>query len=93
MTRHKFPKKRAHTPEDEDSAQEQALKPSKKAKGEKSGKTAEAEGPFWEVCVTLLSILCAAMMLSSTLVQTLTRIPSSCHPSVASTSQSSTTLF
>ncbi|KAJ9137414.1 PC4-domain-containing protein [Coniochaeta hoffmannii] len=49
MTRHKFPKKRAHTPEDEDSAQEQALKPSKKAKGEKSGKTAEAEGPFWEL--------------------------------------------
>lgn len=48
----KFSKKRAHTPEDDDSAEEQTLKPSKKVKGDKSGKTADAEGPFWEVCRT-----------------------------------------
>jgi hypothetical protein len=46
----KFSKKRAHTPEDDESAGEQTLKPSKKAKGEKSGKTTDADGPFWEVC-------------------------------------------
>lgn len=45
----KFSKKRAHTPEDDESAEEQTLKPSKKAKGDKSGKTTDAEGPFWEV--------------------------------------------
>lgn len=46
----KFPKKRAHTPEDDESAEDQALKPFKKAKGDKSGNTADAEGLFWEVC-------------------------------------------
>ncbi|KAH8910972.1 PC4-domain-containing protein [Coniochaeta sp. PMI_546] len=45
----KFSKKRAHTPEDDDSAEEQTLKPSKKVKGDKSGKTTDAEGPFWEL--------------------------------------------
>ncbi|KAB5539565.1 transcriptional Coactivator p15-domain-containing protein [Coniochaeta sp. 2T2.1] len=45
----KYSKKRAHTPEDDESAEEQTLKPSKKAKGDKSGKTTDAEGPFWEL--------------------------------------------
>jgi len=45
----KFAKKRAYTPEDDESAEEQTLKPSKKSKGDKSGKTTDAEGPFWEV--------------------------------------------
>ncbi|OIW28882.1 PC4-domain-containing protein [Coniochaeta ligniaria NRRL 30616] len=45
----KVSKKRAHTPEDDNSAEERSLKPSKKAKGDKSGKTTDAEGPFWEL--------------------------------------------
>jgi hypothetical protein len=59
----KFSKKRAHTPEDDESVEEQTLKPSKKAKGDKSGKTTDAEGPFWEVCHT--SILCTTGMIRS----------------------------
>lgn len=55
----KFAKKRAYTPEDEESVEEQTLKPSKKAKGDKSGKTTDAEGPFWEVCTGRSQSICA----------------------------------
>jgi hypothetical protein len=76
----KFSKKRAHTPEDDGSAEEQALKPSKKSKGDKSGKATDAEGPFWEVCRAT-----HAMWPETSMVRRLMRTYSSCHPSDAST--------
>jgi hypothetical protein len=80
----KFAKKRAYTPEDDESAGEQTFKPSKKSKGSKSGKTTDAEGPFWEVWDDYLK--------DGNKIEQWWLIRSSCRPSDASTSQSSTRL-